>query len=232
MAFKFVLSLGLLFIVCVPSLQAQDSSLVWQYKEIQKGDRDVALAHYNRGLFLEMGEKHEDAISHYQTALMLFPGFIEARNNLGAAYYNLGMMDDAVVELRRVIQAMPTHKAARYNLASTYFTQGRFKNAIHEYKAVLDTMPDSYDAQYYLGICYNQIGEFKLAVRTFETLLHEQQDNPDVSYQLATNLFAMRQMARALEFYERTLSMDPNYKYSTEIHTMIEAIHERGLARK
>ena len=48
--------------------------------------------------------KFEESIAHFRKAIAIYPGFVMARNNLGAQLLALGKLDEAAEELQKAIE--------------------------------------------------------------------------------------------------------------------------------
>jgi Flp pilus assembly protein TadD len=57
-----------------------------------------------------------EAIPHYQLALVRRPDDAELYNNLGAAWAQLGELDEAILQFRRALELQPNFADAQRNL--------------------------------------------------------------------------------------------------------------------
>jgi Flp pilus assembly protein TadD len=57
-----------------------------------------------------------EAIAHYEAAVRLKPGFVDARNNLAAAYAATGRVEAAIGQLEIAARLDPASTAIRDNL--------------------------------------------------------------------------------------------------------------------
>jgi len=201
-----------------------DEGLIWKYKELNRDSHNVAVNHYNRGLYFETNNNLDGALEEYNLALYMEPDMYQARNNKGAALYDLERYEDAIVEFRRALQLEPEFAAAHYNLATTYFALSRFSDAAEEYKQVLTILPNFINAYYFLAQCYNQTGDFLGAVKALEEVVKQDTEHLFGHYYLASNLFALKKMERALHHYKRVLELDPQFLYAGEVGEMIQKI--------
>ena len=71
-------------------------------KALALNDR-LPQCHYQIGLAFAALNRPADAAIHYQRAIALQPGLIEAYNDLGRAFFILGRIDDALGALRHAI---------------------------------------------------------------------------------------------------------------------------------
>ena len=70
------------------------------YRELLAADKADAVSHYNLGVALRDQDRHEEAVSHFQTALRLKPGWVDPAIDLGKALWQLGRLEAAKEALR------------------------------------------------------------------------------------------------------------------------------------
>jgi len=61
-------------------------------------------------------QQWQRAIEWYQKALELDPKNVNARTDMGTAYFNLGRLTDALREYRKSLEIAPTHQPTMFNL--------------------------------------------------------------------------------------------------------------------
>ena len=76
--------------------------------------------------------------------------------NLGRAYRDEGMIDEAISEFKKVLIINPNHKKAHNNLGDTYYKKGRLDKAISEFKKALIIDPNLAETHSNLGCIYNK----------------------------------------------------------------------------
>jgi protein O-mannosyl-transferase len=118
---------------------------------------DNYLAHHNLGVALADEGRTTDAISHYEAALRIEPGFTNARKHLGFALLSEGKSDEAGREFREVLRVAPDAEAY-FNLASALKQQGRRAEAIAEYTEALRIEPGYVEAHGNLGMMLAEEG--------------------------------------------------------------------------
>ena len=64
----------------------------WIYQEAIRIDETCAIAHYNLGMTFKAMDKFQDAVSCYQTALLLQPNNADIYQNLGVVWMKLGQI--------------------------------------------------------------------------------------------------------------------------------------------
>ena len=105
------------------------------------------LAHYNLAVALDKKGKNVEAISQYQEAIRLVPGYAAFHNNLGNALYKKGQIDEAFSEYREAIRLKPDHATFHNNLGIALGRKGQTDQAINEYQEAIRLKPDYAEAQ-------------------------------------------------------------------------------------
>jgi tetratricopeptide (TPR) repeat protein len=77
-------------------------------------------------------------IGWYKKAIELKPDYAEAYYNLGTAYGETGLYDEAIVSLRKAIEIKTDYPEAHGNLGTAYLNRGqKYLAADHLYRAAL-----------------------------------------------------------------------------------------------
>jgi len=107
--------------------------------------------------YFELGMT-EDAITAFERAITVNPGYMEGYANLGAVYYKLGRYNEAVDVLYKATRLDPGYSQSHYNLAQSYNRLGRKSEALTEMEQALSFSPKDYDINYNLAIIYQENG--------------------------------------------------------------------------
>ena len=83
----------------------------------RKEQPDDAQAHSNLGLALKDLGRHQEAVTHFQQALLFSPGNPKILNNLGNVYRELGRLDKAITSYQQALAIRPAYEEANHNLA-------------------------------------------------------------------------------------------------------------------
>lgn len=93
-----------------------------------------------------------DAVQHLQKAVELFPGYVEAHNNLGTRYMLERKYERAVLEFKTAVDLDPSSTVPQSNLAVALVTLKRYDEAADAARRALATDSDSPQARYALGL--------------------------------------------------------------------------------
>jgi tetratricopeptide (TPR) repeat protein len=101
-----------------------------------------ARPHLNLGIVLKNNKRLDEAIIHYQKALVLDPNYAEAYYNLGNAYILSGDMKKAAANYFMALALTPYDVDTHYNLGYTLGKLWRFDEAIYHYSMAIKLKPD------------------------------------------------------------------------------------------
>jgi len=96
--------------------------------------KEEAETHREEGYRLQAEGDLTGAMLHYQKAIGLDPLYIQAYNDLGVVYENLGNEDSAVSSYERALEIDPKYLPAYTNLAFIYEKRGDTKKATFYWK--------------------------------------------------------------------------------------------------
>ena len=74
--------------------------------------------------------RYKEAIKYLERTVSIRPEFIEALNNIGFAYWDLGKLVEAGSYFKRAINIDPSYHEAHDNLSSIQFKQGKFEDGL------------------------------------------------------------------------------------------------------
>jgi Tfp pilus assembly protein PilF len=147
---------------------------------------DYAIAHYYLGkAYLINGGPIEQEMIEYKRAIELDPNFIEARIDLGAAYYAQKDFDSAIKGFEGVLEIDPKNPVAYGNLGRVAMAQGERAKAEDFLKRAISLDPSYSLALNNLGNLYFLEGKMGAAKEIFEKSLTMTPNNPGIHYFLA-----------------------------------------------
>tara|TARA_B110000008_G_scaffold201692_1_gene200357 strand:+ start:1 stop:1740 length:1740 start_codon:yes stop_codon:yes gene_type:complete len=86
------------------------------------------------------------SLENFQKALLINPDYVEAHNNLGSLYMNLGQLDEAVECFKKSINIDPNFEYAHNNLGLAYHDLHNLDEAAKSYKKAMTIKPSYFDA--------------------------------------------------------------------------------------
>ena len=138
------------------------------------------------------------------------PDDVQARNALGADYFEAGRMDAALAQFNTVIRLDPGHAPAHFNLALIATLQGRTDEAVAHLRAAIAARPGYAEAHNNLGIVLMQQGALAAADAQFRESLRIRPENADARYNLARTLVAEGRIADAVAEFQQAVVGKPD----------------------
>ncbi len=123
--------------------------------------------HNNIGIAYDKAGKHEEALSEFNEALRLDPGYVEVFNNLAVTYHSMGLVDEAAEKLKEAIRSRPGYAEAHCNMGIIYSSSGRYDEALAEFNEALSINPESAIVHNNLGNLYAEQERLPEAIEAF-----------------------------------------------------------------
>ncbi|MGA2139969.1 MAG: tetratricopeptide repeat protein [Verrucomicrobiia bacterium] len=151
------------------------------------------------------------AAAHYQEALRVKPGYVEAHENLAAALVQLGNVPEAMEHWEQVLRIKPDRADAHNNLGVALMGQGRLQEAIQHYEQALQINPDLVEAHDNLAAALVQLGNVPEAMEHWEQVLRIEPDRADAHNNLGVALMGQGRLQEAIQHYEQALRIKPDF---------------------
>lgn len=171
---------------------------------------DEAIKRNNFGTELLKQDRLEEAVTEFQRAIELDPGYAAARLNLGYLYDRLGRTEEAITEYRKVVELDPGNVLAHNNLGVLYDNQGRYDEAIAAFEEALRinpsdarTLKNLETAKKNRGIIHEREDRIAKARKEVEA----NPTNPRGTYDLARIYASFDEKDKAIEWLTRALEL-------------------------
>lgn len=172
-------------------------------------DRDMASEFYDLGnAYVELG-KYEKAITEFQAALKIDPGFVKADYNLALAYAHSKRPDEAIAILKKLLAADPQNTQVLSALGWAYHLAGREEEALSQYSTVIGLSPADLNALYNSGIILWKLKRLQEAMEKFNALLSKAPDDTDALYAAGSLLLSLDDAASSGDMLSRYLQKKP-----------------------
>jgi tetratricopeptide (TPR) repeat protein len=168
-------------------------------------------AENNLGYALSDQGKVEEAIAHYQAALRIKPGYVDALNNLGYELFKQNRVDEAIAHFRAALQTWPDYLPVLNNLSEALLRQGKIEEATPYIDAALKASPDSAVAIHNLGTALALQGRIDEAADRFRAALRLSPRYADAHYNLGAALAAQGKADEAMVQFTEALKTNPRY---------------------
>jgi tetratricopeptide (TPR) repeat protein len=151
------------------------------------------------------------AISEYQTAVQLDPGYAPAYMDLGWAYYQKDDNTQAIAQYLHSLELDPKRAAAHYDLGKIYYNDDQPEKAEAEFETTLELDPAYHHAYLGLGwVAYDQ-GNLEKAERDFQKALEYDDKEYDAHVGLGYIFEDRDQLDLAVAAYQKAVESDPEY---------------------
>lgn len=195
-----------------PASDDKTSKHIAQYYSYFHAASGIGLSHNihnNIGIAYDKAGMHEEAISEFNEALRLDPGYVEVLNNIAVSYHRIGLVDDAIEKLREAIRFMPGYLEAHCNLGSIYASSGRFEEALAEFNVALSINPESALVHNNLGNLYIEQEKFPEAILSFQEAVKLDPEYIPARSNLGTLYSRQGRHEDALREFSEVLRRDP-----------------------
>jgi predicted O-linked N-acetylglucosamine transferase (SPINDLY family) len=181
------------------------------YRQILNDDAEQPIALHMLGVIaLQVGE-NDIAIEFISKALAPHPGYMEAHNNLGTAFENMGRLEDAAASYRKALALKPDFAKGHFNLGNALSGLGRLDAAVASYQAALDLKPDYAEAHSNLGLALKDLGRLDNAVASCRKAVSCQPGLAEAHNNLGNVLRYSGALDDAIASYRQALDLRPDY---------------------
>jgi Flp pilus assembly protein TadD len=169
-----------------------------------------AVKEFDKGVEADKNHKHDEAIQHYEKAILLAPDFYPAHNNLGSEYLSKADFADAEKQFKEALRVNQNDSQAYFNLGNVLTQTKQFAEAEQALQQGLQKQPNSAYGHFLLGSLYSRTGRGPEAERTLHDALALDPKMPQIYLQLV-NLYLQQQRSRDAVAELRTfLKLFPN----------------------
>jgi serine/threonine-protein kinase len=172
-------------------------------------DSSLAAVNITLGIIYSGTGHYQEAIDHFNRALLNEPSNAAAYRGLAKVYETLENFSEAERTFKRAIGLKPDYWAGYNYLGVFYYKRGRYEDAIEQFKMVIKLTPDSYRGYNNLGGIYYMLERREDAREMFERSLAIHK-----SYNIYSNLgtlyYIEGKYEDAARTYELALALNDN----------------------
>lgn len=179
-------------------------------------DIQDATFYYNKGWSENELEKYSDAAESLKKCVEIDDTFSDAFSELGFAYYELGMNDEAIANYRT---AMNLDKETDYHpilgIADVYYDNLKnYDSAIVYYEKGLQLQKNNKTAYYKLGWCYNDREKYNEAISPLQQALVLDPDYGQAKTELGYAYYKLNRYDDALGIFKQIMKRVPKDELS------------------
>jgi tetratricopeptide (TPR) repeat protein len=189
--------------------------------------------------------RFEEALALYNQAILINPGFTNAKNNmascynnLGVKYANLGRWEEANNAYKKASELSPGIEGPKKNISALYWNQalrfvnsGNDKEAVSAYLEFLKREPNSRDGYNNLGAAYSRLKENQSAINALECAFQIDPNSKDIKSNLSLahqrwgiELLDAKAYNDALMEFNKALEFTPD---NSSIHVCIAMVYSK-----
>ena len=170
------------------------------------------MIHYNLANVLFTLNRVDEAIGHFNEALVLNPAYVEAWGNLGSAWRSKGKMTEAIDCYRRALALRADFAEAHNNLGNIYRDQDDWAQALESYRTAVALRPTDAGMQNNLAHAFKALGQIDAAASAYRAVLQIAPAHTEAAVNLA-GMLQQSDAAQAIFWYRHALEHNP---YSLE----------------
>src|SRR3989449_650662 len=204
-----------------------DSEKLWSHAVAI--DPRSSIGQLSLGLALARHGKLAEAVEHYEAALRLEPGYVDANCNAGAALARQGKLAEAIAHYEQALKTKPDHADAHSNMGAALVGQGKLAEAIEHYQQALRAKPDHADAHTNLGEALAQQGKLDEAIEHYRRALEIRPESADAHNHWGLALARQGKLAEAVKHYQEAVKLRPSF---SEAHSnLVNALRGLGMGQ-
>ena len=177
---------------------------------------DLAIAHNNRGLAIELKGDHDRAIADFTEAIRLNPRNSITFSNRATAWYRKGDHDRAIADFDEAIRIKPSDEITYRGRGNAWMAKGEYDRAIGDYSEAIRISPKDAVAYNNRGVSYISKGDYARAITDFTEAIRINPKNASSLFGRARALESRGEYGNALTDYKTVLVLDPRDKYAQE----------------
>jgi Tfp pilus assembly protein PilF len=169
---------------------------------------NYAEAHYYLAkAYMQQRQPLEAEIGEYKKTIELDPTFMRARHDLAAVYFEQGNYDGAFREVQEVLEIDPKNAVGHNNMGRIHMAKKDQKKAEEHFRRAIEIDPQLDIALNNLGSLYFLQGKWEESKVEFMESLSIAPKNPIVHYFLAQIAEKQKDEAKAIEYWEKAISL-------------------------
>lgn len=143
-----------------------------------------AVTVYNNALEMSNKGRFDLAINEYKKAIAIHPSFIEAYNNMGEIYSQIGQQKNAISSYMDALKIDRNYRVL-LNLGVEHYNERQFDLSLKYFLESLEKEPDFLEGNFYTGMVYYNIRNLIEAEKYFRKVVSIEKKHLKANYLLA-----------------------------------------------
>jgi TolB-like protein/Flp pilus assembly protein TadD len=171
-------------------------------------DGHALTVHVALGNLYRYSGRYDDALIHFDNALLSNPESVDALDGLANTYRLDNKSQLAEETFLRAIRLQPNYWRGYMSMGGFLFVSGRFEEAIPYYRRITELMPDNAQAFNDLGAAYYLLGDFDQSSKALQQSLSL--EPTALAYSNAgSSLFFLGRYREAVDMYQKAVEYAP-----------------------
>lgn len=196
--------------------------------ELKQAVPAAAKKQYELGLKFVSKGNFQQAATHFQDALSIYPEYLAARNDLGAQYLKLKQLDEAEKHFEIVLRDDPKNFNAKFNMGLVQVERGNYIEAIsllNQAVAIDSTRPVT---RLWIGVAKLGLGDLDTAEAEFtRALITGGEECVAAHYHLARIFMNRGQLTEAARSVQSYLQLAPRGELIKEAKDLARQIENK-----
>jgi len=150
----------------------------------------------------------DEVIRNFKAAIDEDPSFWSAYYNLGTAYYNLEMYEEALSQFDYIIENIPSFELAYLGRGLTRLKNNDYPLAYEDFIFYRDNRPYDYRGWYYAGRCALQMNQYSKALEYLVQVIDLQPLYSRGYFELGNTYYATNRFEQAILNYNHALELE------------------------
>lgn len=197
--------IGLILMTTCYSVMTYQRNKVWEnpltlWSDAARKSPLKARPYNNLGYYFYLVKSDlNKAISNFNKAIEINPGYPDAYNNRGCIYQNKGELDQAISDFSKAIEINPRYASAYSNRGLAYANKGNPEQAISDCNKAVEANPGCVEAYFTLGLIYLNKGNLEQSLFCYNKAIEINPDYADAYNNRAVVYFKKQEYYRSWE---------------------------------
>ena len=156
-------------------------------------------------------KRYDEAITHYDKALILKPEYAAGWSNKGVTLNELKRYDEAITHYDKALILKPEYAAGWSNKGNTLHELKRYDEALAHYDKSLTLKPDHAQAWLNKGVTLHELKRYDEALAHYDKSLTLKPDYTQAWLNKGVTLHELKRYDEALAHYDKSLTLKPDY---------------------
>jgi len=171
----------------------------------------------------------QQALSHLERALQIYPDYPQALNDLGAYLQRKGEYRQAILKFRRAVELEPSYYASWLNMGKSYLALGQYDQAVASSLRALQLRPKDPLANSQIAMSYYYQKAFDRAADYFERVAELDPASASTpQLYLARIAFTHNRKSEGARHLQEFITLHPNAPQSEKFRSVLQNLMQQA----